>query len=161
MSSLPLAPRGAVDVLMTSPSIILSPIRVPTAGLGPPCGSTGCRLTSGECCTHASPIVACTVHIYAYLRAYRTAAWLAWTSVSAAEDLACIWHECMCSALVTGLPPPPGSAASRPADSAGVQTHALGCGLSTPTLSALWNNADTPCSAFMAALLQVCQQRMH
>jgi hypothetical protein len=33
--------------------------------------------------------------------------------------------------------------------------HAVGCGLSTPTLSALWNNADAPCSALMAALLQV------
>ena len=47
MSSLPLAPRRAADVLRTSPSIILSPIRVPAAGLMPPRSSTGGRLGPG------------------------------------------------------------------------------------------------------------------
>lgn len=42
LSSLPLAPRGAADSLLAmSPSIILSPIRMPAAGLGPLRGSSG------------------------------------------------------------------------------------------------------------------------
>lgn len=50
----------------------------------------------------------------------------------------------------------PSAMGGRGADLAGMQTPGMaGVGLSTPMLSALWNNADAPCSALMAALLQV------